>query len=585
MSFKRIFYYFWQLIRQYKIAFFSQFLLVSGRVIFSNLIIGFIYKNIIDVLNQNDIPRQERYDVILVFILALGISFLTSMSMSRYGDYVQFRFVSRMIKDIYDFSFKKLLNHSYSFYLNTFAGSLVAKVKRFARAFEIANESLLNFWMLLVAVGGATFVLYFESPRIAGYFLAWASIYFIFVIFFVKQKIKLDLEESKADSKITGILSDVIANILNVKIFSSFKREYVSFQKTSTLVKDTIWASLKFSLLRSLFQASMMIAFHVFILYTMINLWVRGEISVGVFVMAYSFMIAVFDRIWDLSSVMAKFMKAMTDTKEIVDIFERKIEVEDKENPETLKMKRGVIEFRGVTFGYTEEVEVLSNFNLTIKEGEKVGIVGHSGSGKSTITKLLLRFLDVYSGEILIDGQNIAHVSQDDLRRVVSYVPQESILFHRSIEENIGYSTDNPTQADIQKAAKMAHALEFIEKLPKGYDTLVGERGVKLSGGERQRIAIARAMLKDSPVLILDEATSSLDSISEHYIQDAFNELMKGRTTIVIAHRLSTIQKMDRIIVLDKGAISEEGTHKELLANGGLYSELWNHQTGGFLEQ
>jgi len=210
--------------------------------------------------------------------------------------------------------------------------------------------------------------------------------------------------------------------------------------------------------------------------------------------------------------------------------------------------------------------------------------VGHSGSGKSTITRLLLRFSDIKRGEILIDDQDITKIKQDELRLKISYVPQESILFHRSIKENIGYAKNNTTEAEIIKAAKKAHAHEFISKLPRGYDTLVGERGVKLSGGERQRVAIARAMLKNAPILVLDEATSSLDSISETYIQDAFNELMKGKTTIVIAHRLSTVQKMDRIIVLDQGKIVEEGTHQELLTKQGFYAELWEHQTGGFLE-
>ena len=235
-------------------------------------------------------------------------------------------------------------------------------------------------------------------------------------------------------------------------------------------------------------------------------------------------------------------------------------------------------------FVYKNGATVFNNFSLKIKSGEKVGLVGHSGSGKSTLTKLLMRFVNISGGEILIDGQNIRAVRQDDLRQHISYISQEPILFHRSIRDNIAYSRPNASEEQIIESAKKAHAHEFILNLKYGYDTLVGERGVKLSGGERQRVAIARAMLKDSPILMLDEATSSLDSISESYIQDAFNELMKGKTTIVIAHRLSTIQKMDRIIVLDKGQIAEEGTHKELLENNALYSKLWEHQTGGFLE-
>ena len=228
--------------------------------------------------------------------------------------------------------------------------------------------------------------------------------------------------------------------------------------------------------------------------------------------------------------------------------------------------------------------EVLKGINLEVKPGERVGIVGHSGAGKSTITKLVLRLNDVTSGKIMIDGQDIRNVSQDDLRSAISYVPQESILFHRTIKENINYGKINATMNEIIEVSKKAHAHEFVLNLSKGYDTLVGERGVKLSGGERQRVAIARAMLKPAPILILDEATSSLDSISESYIQEAFTELMKGKTSIVIAHRLSTVQKMDRIIVLEKGKIVEDGTHKQLLRKKGFYRNLWDHQTGGFLE-
>jgi ATP-binding cassette subfamily B protein len=210
--------------------------------------------------------------------------------------------------------------------------------------------------------------------------------------------------------------------------------------------------------------------------------------------------------------------------------------------------------------------------------------VGHSGSGKTTFTRLLLRFSDIDGGQILIDGQNIAHITQDDLHRHIAYVPQEPLLFHRSIAENIAYGKDEADEATIKKTAELAHAAEFIDNLPKGYETLVGERGVKLSGGQRQRVAIARAMIKDAPILVLDEATSALDSESEKLIQSALWKLMQGRTAIVIAHRLSTIQKMDRIVVLDNGKIVEQGSHQELLKKNGTYAALWAHQSGGFLE-
>jgi ATP-binding cassette subfamily B protein len=261
--------------------------------------------------------------------------------------------------------------------------------------------------------------------------------------------------------------------------------------------------------------------------------------------------------------------------------------VQDIKNPIPLKADKGEIVMRNVAFRYSdnEGEHLFKDFDLKITPGEKVALVGHSGGGKTTVTKLLLRFMDIDDGEILIDGQNIAQISQHDLRSAISYVPQDPIMFHRSLSENIKYGRIDATQEEVVRIAKLAHADEFINALKHGYNTLVGERGIKLSGGQRQRIAIARAMIKDAPILVLDEATSALDSESEKYIQDALWKLMEGRTAIVIAHRLSTIQKVDRIIVLEDGNIVEQGTHKELIGKNGIYANLWSHQSGGFIEE
>jgi ATP-binding cassette subfamily B protein len=254
--------------------------------------------------------------------------------------------------------------------------------------------------------------------------------------------------------------------------------------------------------------------------------------------------------------------------------------------PEPLTIRTGAIQFRDVTFIHSGADDALfEKFSLSIEPGEKIGLVGHSGSGKTTFTRLLLRFSDIQDGAITIDGQDVSHITQEDLHSVIAYVPQEPLLFHRSIRENIAYGNLGADDAAVKRAAKHAHAHDFIRTLPVRYDTLVGERGVKLSGGQRQRIAIARAMLKDAPVLVLDEATSALDSESEVLIQDALWKLMEGRTAIVIAHRLSTIQKMDRIVVLENGKIVEEGPHKTLLAKKGTYAKLWAHQSGGFIDE
>ena len=282
-----------------------------------------------------------------------------------------------------------------------------------------------------------------------------------------------------------------------------------------------------------------------------------------------------------------QFEQALLDISPMAEILAKPDLVLDKPHAPALTVSRGEISIQDMTFAYLEEskdTQVFSSMTLKIPGGQRVGLVGPSGGGKTTITKLLLRFTDIQSGSICIDGQDIAGVTQDSLRSRISYVPQEPFLFHRTVRDNIAYGKLDAMDAEIISAAKKAHAYDFIQQLPQGLDTLVGERGVKLSGGQKQRIAIARAILKDAPILILDEATSALDSESEKLIQSSLNELMKSRTSLVIAHRLSTISKLDRIIVLDDGKIIEDGTHSELLKHDGMYARLWSHQSGGFIE-
>jgi ATP-binding cassette subfamily B protein len=292
-------------------------------------------------------------------------------------------------------------------------------------------------------------------------------------------------------------------------------------------------------------------------------------------------------RLFDLNALTRQVEEAFLQAVPITQILQEEIEVKDTPEARPLEVKTGAITFERVHFRYEDAIgnePVFGSLQLHITAGEKIGLVGPSGGGKSTLTRLLLRFDDIQNGHILIDGQDIALVTQASLRRSISYVQQEPLLFHRSVAANIAYGRPGATQADIIEAAHKAYAHEFVSLLPHAYDTIVGERGVKLSGGQRQRIAIARAMLKDAPLLVLDEATSALDSGSEKVIQEALWNLMRERTSIVIAHRLSTIQRMDRIVVLDSGKIIEEGSHQDLLKAKGLYARLWTHQSGGFLE-
>jgi len=313
-------------------------------------------------------------------------------------------------------------------------------------------------------------------------------------------------------------------------------------------------------------------------------LWGRGLITVGDFALIQSYLVASFVQLWNFGNTIRRIFNAYADATEMVDIMNLPREIIDSPGAKNLRITAGTIEFRDVTFTFNETRKVLEHFNLSIESMEKIALVGPSGAGKTTVTKLLLRLYDVTKGGIYVDDQNIAHVTQDSLRLNISLVPQEPVLFHRTLMENIRYGKRDATDAEVIEAAKQAHCFEFISRYPYGFDTFVGERGVKLSGGERQRVAIARAILKNAPILILDEATSSLDSESEALIQDALTKLMHGKTVIAIAHRLSTIMKMDRIIVMENGQIALMGTHAELLAQeSNLYKRLWEIQAGGFI--
>jgi ABC-type multidrug transport system fused ATPase/permease subunit len=311
-------------------------------------------------------------------------------------------------------------------------------------------------------------------------------------------------------------------------------------------------------------------------------LWQRGLFTIGDFVLVQSYLLGLFNQLTNINQNMRRCYDAIADASEMIDIIKTPHEVADLPRAAKLAVTRGEIVFDNAGFSYPNGQPALEHFNLTVAGGEKLALVGPSGAGKTTITKLLLRFYDVTEGAIRIDGQNIAEVTQDSLRDAIAFVPQEPILFHRAIMENIRYGRRNASDEEVFAASRAAHCDEFISSLSEGYGTLVGERGVKLSGGERQRVAIARAILKNAPILLLDEATSSLDSESEALIQDAFKALMKGKTVIVIAHRLSTIMKMDRIVVVENGGIAAQGSHQELLEQGGLYKKLWSIQAGGF---
>ncbi len=483
--------------------------------------------------------------------------------------------------------FNYMLSHSYSFFANNFTGSLTQRINRYARAFERLTDRIIwNVIPLAIRIIGIAIVIWFVKPIITIILIVWILVFLTFNFFFARYKHPFDEKKAALDSKATGILSDNITNHNTIQLFTGYKQETDSYKNiTNEQAAATIF-SWNLDAVMEAVQSFLMIFIEFLLFFFSIKYWQAGTITLGTFVLFQSYLIGLGGQLWDFSRVVRDFYEGFADAEEMVEILALPNEIRDIPNAKTLAVPEGKIDFKDVVFSFNETRTVLDKINLSVKGGEKIALIGPSGAGKSTIVRLILRLYDVAGGQIMIDEQNIQQVTQESLHKNVSLVPQDPILFHRTLLENIRYGRKDATDEEVMKAAQLAHCDEFIKDLPLGYKTFVGERGIKLSGGERQRVAIARAILKNAPILILDEATSSLDSHSESLIQDALEKLMEGKTTVVIAHRLSTIRKMDRIVVVEDGKILEEGTHEILIEKeGSLYKKLWELQAGGFLVQ
>jgi ATP-binding cassette subfamily B protein len=541
------------------------------------------YRQFIDVLSADVRDGQGALHVVSIII---GIHLLGWM-MWRVAGYTSGWIIPRVMKDLERTAFAYLLGHSYQFFADSFAGSLVRRVGRLSRAYADIVDALQ--WRLLPLVVSTFWVLYFvsqRSPQVALMLSVWVVLFVALNFYSVRIRHRLRVQRAAKDSEVTGAVADALTNATNIKLFTGFGREMGIFDRLTDERRVLHVKSWYVGESNMLVQNVLMLLVEIAVMYTAVRLWSLGVLSVGDVVLFQSYLLLLFNKLFDFGKVLRSLYEAFAEAQEMVELMALPHGIVDRPAAKALKVKKGALVFEGVSFKYPTGQTVLKYLDLTIKPGEKVALVGPSGAGKSTIVKILFRFYDLTKGRILIDGQDIAKVTQDSLRDAISLVPQEPILFHRTLKVNIRYGRPEASDEEVVLAAKQAHCHDFISGLEKGYETYVGERGVKLSGGERQRVAIARAILKNAPILVLDEATSSLDSESEHLIQDALQTLMKGKTVIVIAHRLSTIMQMDRIIVLENGAVADTGTHHELLkTEGGLYKKLWQLQAGGFLAE
>lgn len=543
------------------------------------------YKLFFDTLVNSSVLGVDKTAADLIkIILIIFLLKVFSTILRRVRGFSSLWVQARVMRDLADTSFQYLIRHSYRFFTDSFSGSLTRKVNRLTRAFEdIIDQVEFSLLPLTITTIGILVVL-FRRHFMLGFALFLGVLIFFALHFWVASwKQKYDFERAKKDSETTGVLADALTNSINIKLFSSYSEEESLYRKVLEELRKLRSFTWGLNEWIDAAQGTIAILIEVVMLYIAVLLWQRGHLTIGDFVLIQVYLINLFERLWEFGRTLRRIYEGLSDAGEMVEILEAQHEVRDTPTAKLLVVEQGKIEFKNVDFSFHQTRSVLDRFNLSIKPGEKMALVGFSGAGKTVITKLLLRFYDIDAGEILIDGQNIAHATQDSLRGKIALVPQEPILFHRTLKENISYGRPLASEEEIIDAAKRANCHEFIYELPYGYDTYVGERGVKLSGGERQRVVIARAILKNAPILVLDEATSSLDSESEALIQKALVELMKGKTTIAIAHRLSTIMQMDRIVVIDKGKIIDEGTHGELLAKGGIYKKLWEIQAGGFI--
>lgn len=583
INFRRTLHYFWQALMQQKVRTILIILFIPVNVFIYNVVWTRGTSDILGMLSEGNFEFANYAEVLARTLIPVAINQLVII---RIIDWLDWSLDAKCGEYLSQLAFNAVINQSMTFHSNHFSGSLTSQANKLPGAFiDLKSDFVWSIYPLILTVVYSLVSTFMVCPEYAGMLLVFVILYSAVSIFVYMKTKDVDAKLAEAENKQTGQLADAVTNVLNVKSYAREDFERRRFARATGRTHDATIDMAKASFKRNMpMNLVQLLSFVANLLLVILSHDLFG-VGIADLVFLFSMSNSMMSRIWELNHVLRTLNRAFGNANEMVEILDLPYIIDDKTD-KPLVVREAGIDFRHISFQHDEQKEKLfSDFSLEIPAGKTVGLVGISGSGKTTLTKLLLRFSDVLTGAIYIDGQDIRDVTQRSLREAIAYVPQESSLFHRTVFENIAYGKPGATREEVLRAAKLANADEFIEKLPEGYETMVGERGVKLSGGQRQRIAIARAILKDAPILVLDEATSALDSESEALIQEALGNLMRGRTSIVVAHRLSTIAGLDEIVVLDDGKIVEQGGHAELLARGGEYAKLWSRQSGAFLEQ
>lgn len=583
----RTLHFYWQVTALQWPIFLMAVLTTLGFVFFLSYMNPFVMGLIVDVVGEGRVQPDQVLPVFGPYMAALIAVNVLGQACSKLQDYFCAKVEIRANYELATRAFDALSNQSMTFHTNRFGGSLVSQTQKFLSAYTLLMDNFV--YAVIPIVSAAVFTVALLAPLVPAYVALLACLLAVYVLVaykLYKRILPLNEQTAAAQNALSGELSDSITNILAVKTSGREGYERGLFDQANRQVKAADSRRMRATILRGAVTSTIIV-----LMMALLVVFVSGGnawfgISAGTLVMMFTYTYSLTMQFNRLNQTFQQINRAFGDAHDMTVALDEPRLVADDPNAPDLRVEQGAIDFEDLYFHYADadaSERVFDDFTLHIPAGQRVGLVGRSGSGKTTLTTLLLRLADIQEGRILVDGQDIAHVAQGSLRRQIAYVPQEPLLFHRTIRENIAYGRPDASEEEIVEAARQANALEFIEKLPHGFDTLTGERGVKLSGGQRQRVAIARAILTDAPILVLDEATSALDSESEKLIQDALENLMRGRTSIVIAHRLSTVASLDRIVVLSNGRIMEDGTHLELVDAGGEYARLWSRQSGSFI--